>query len=1179
MPRKAYIADLKSAAESLSIPNISNVKQGSDDGEFKFECVVEDTTFTISALIPDVSEYPSYHSYMLFTDDAPASVAGNLEAIAEAASRKPLANLLQSVSKRLSTDRDGDHKMIDSQLSDGEDDEDEEEDYEEEEDEYDYFADEDAPRSMQPASAAEDAVSAGSVNPTPAFRRRYRADLRAAKDAGFRVGVLGSLKEGGACFVSVSCRISKFGVPTEAMQAWHVKPSEYFVVVFQFPHGYKSTDDLQSLPDYSVSQNLAARVGVCNHYKPSLREAIRVFTVLNKEDEMRKAAEESQGLTQSNADDKQRLRSCFISRPLNELFNRFWKLLSLRISKAMTWKGAEMFFNDSQGASHVANGTSVFVDQKYREVDGMAAKYPKLVNDDHLTETSTEYSLPLLGMQFAVRHFVRCTEFCLVCFDKLPEDVQAIKPYVCDKELCLFQYISLGFGPSLEHEILTQPKVVDLLVSFCYVRAANYKLVDFPTGLNIVVPPSRAYASDYPATQGTQPASTPGPEIKARYNEATDELMFPNQNEPCPLRVGDWVVICDVKGRHCRVAEVVLWPTLKLGKPVMLNSPKTHSYDPSTKSTADEEEKNPPTPSNEFLDAVVIKYSQDFDQLRESSRRAAICAMLDLLPPISELQHYLKRHSMNSLSSWVDRIPAGVLALLRWIVATNRACILQVEEKSESSDTVWGMPGWTQFRFAMGAPDKELKFVQAVNATKTRLKLKYETLFAWHGSPLYNWHSIIRQGLRFDYTAHGRAFGNGVYHSQDLNTSMGYSQIYGYGTGHWQSSELRASQAVALNEIVNAPKEYVSSSPHLVVQHLDWIQTRYLFVKAGNSVCGLISRTSDRETETQPQPAKFIEQDPTRTCRGVGEIVIPASAIARSRRDGRVQSASPKRRKTSRGKSASDPIILDEYDDDDTSSVATLEEDRAIIEEEEDDDVAGNTLALTPNSTKGKIMALFSKLGKSKSKSDFVPGSLDYSKLPMLKEPTYANPATTRRLMKDFQMLVKTQSEASDLADLGWYIDPDRVENMYQWIVELHSFDPTLGLAEDMKVKGLKSIVLELRFPAQYPMSPPFVRVIQPRFLCFLQGGGGHVTAGGAMCMELLTNNGWSAVLSIESLLLQVRTAITSTDPRPARLDTRSHSVAYGVGEAVEAYIRACNMHGWKMPEGFREFALGGTLV
>jgi ubiquitin-conjugating enzyme E2 Q len=211
----------------------------------------------------------------------------------------------------------------------------------------------------------------------------------------------------------------------------------------------------------------------------------------------------------------------------------------------------------------------------------------------------------------------------------------------------------------------------------------------------------------------------------------------------------------------------------------------------------------------------------------------------------------------------------------------------------------------------------------------------------------------------------------------------------------------------------------------------------------------------------------------------------------------------------------------------------------------------------------------------SKPLTDYVPGTLDYSTLPMLRQPAWASSGATKCLMRDFKALMKTQSEQPP-HELGWHIDEDNVENMYQWIVELHSFDPNLPLAQDMKKRGVKSVVLELRFGRDYPMVPPFVRVIRPRFLSFAAGGGGHVTAGGAMCMELLTNDGWSAVSSIESVLVQVRMAITSLDPKPARLESGGRN-DYGVGEAVEAYIRACAMHGWTVPTGFKEMAYGGA--
>ena len=182
------------------------------------------------------------------------------------------------------------------------------------------------------------------------------------------------------------------------------------------------------------------------------------------------------------------------------------------------------------------------------------------------------------------------------------------------------------------------------------------------------------------------------------------------------------------------------------------------------------------------------------------------------------------------------------------------------------------------------------------------------------------------------------------------------------------------------------------------------------------------------------------------------------------------------------------------------------------------------------------------------------------------------------RLNRELKTILKIQ-ETAPCEELGWYIDADLISNVYQWIVELHSFDATLPLARDMKAAGSSSIVLEIRFGKDYPHSPPFVRVIRPRFLPFMNGGGGHVTGGGAMCLELLTNSGWSAVSSIESVLLQVRMAIMSLEPKPARLESTIKGAQrdYGTAEAMDAYIRACRSHGWQVPEDFQDFASGSA--
>lgn len=211
-------------------------------------------------------------------------------------------------------------------------------------------------------------------------------------------------------------------------------------------------------------------------------------------------------------------------------------------------------------------------------------------------------------------------------------------------------------------------------------------------------------------------------------------------------------------------------------------------------------------------------------------------------------------------------------------------------------------------------------------------------------------------------------------------------------------------------------------------------------------------------------------------------------------------------------------------------------------------------------------------------KTDFVEGSLDQSALPMLDPPLYATPMATKTLNRNLQEILEVQKKTPS-HELGWYIDASLINNVYQWIVELHSFEADLPLAKDMKSAGYTSIVLEIRFGKEYPFSPPFVRVIRPRFLPFLSGGGGHVTAGGAMCMELLTNSGWSSVSSIEGVLLQVRLALSNLEPKPARLEglgKKQSNQDYGTGEAMAAYVRACQAHGWQVPKDFQDFASSG---
>jgi len=138
-----------------------------------------------------------------------------------------------------------------------------------------------------------------------------------------------------------------------------------------------------------------------------------------------------------------------------------------------------------------------------------------------------------------------------------------------------------------------------------------------------------------------------------------------------------------------------------------------------------------------------------------------------------------------------------------------------------------------------------------------------------------------------------------------------------------------------------------------------------------------------------------------------------------------------------------------------------------------------------------------------------------------------------------------------------------------------------------MFCRKINSIIFEIRFPPDFPLSPPFFRIITPRFLPFIHGGGGHVTGGGSICMDLLTASGeytlsllsisptssfysisgWLPSYSIPAIIMQIKLAISNLDPRPARL-APNWTQNYGVSEALAGYKRAAATHQWQLPSG-----------
>ncbi|KAL2155287.1 hypothetical protein VTH82DRAFT_28 [Thermothelomyces myriococcoides] len=1228
-----FKADVLTTARKVAngkIPGVRSINTGESDGEVVIEYhhdLLADVY--IHALAQNVDEYPDENMFILWTDDPdpPAPVTAVVKAAQEYLLGMSVYEMVTELAHRLEKeiDRAGNGEVASLGDFTGQD----ENDYYGTTFDTDYSSDGDEfglPSLSEQRSRPRLNVSLNQRE----LLRRIRRDLREVRKAGYRVGFLDGLgKDSTVGTIALSIRVDKLALSNEAMEAWDVKPTEYIVLLVRFDRQYYPLD--QVLHQAASHTRVAFRIGKCNKHKPSTEQAIRAFAtprhfVSVDGREPVPAAEGDRSET--------RFEKLLISNSLDSFMcASFVSLLKIREARCCSWEKA----NDVLLSRMSLVAEESWADGSHSDADpNNTAPEPEpirvLGEPDHLLQkhNESERSFPLIAVQFAIRYFVRCTEYCLRCHRPLERGFEALRPYVCSDPLCLFQYMAMGLGPSIEHEILTEPYVVDLLVSLCYAaiqpvfpnRAAakpsqtthsKFPIRSFPAGLRLRVPDL------------TNPTAVT---FKGRLSADGERVVFEDEIAESfngRLASGIWLAFRDPVTRvirHARVKEVygspktaaievigdsaVYWTISQYSPQYLLDQQASSRTPDSTK----------PSEETDGHMVEIYLYDTEFDSLDDMGKAAAMRHVLDTLPPILDIEEWLASHPGHSFRA-MGRISPAAASLLQWIVSSNRSCILQVDRsralaeraragaknekaatstmatgpseiaraagrgKNREHERILGMDGWVQFRFAQGAPDKELRFNRALQEVAARRNISDNpTIFAWHGSNLANWHSILRTGLDFQDINNGRSFGNGVYFSRWQDTSVTYAS----NGQPWPNSSLGITNCLSLNEIINAPDKFVSSHPHYVVSQLDWHQCRYLFVQ---TTAGRTNRWAQKQeiNSSTATSQTFYPQAEGREAFGQDRtpLKIPLCAIP-LRTIGSAPTLSPDSAKRAM-------LLLEESEDEDS------EDESYLMSDDEDDNfykppskrttsrASSMSAAELPNQFVKRdgspISASISSVSHGLTK--FEPGKLDFSTLPRLKPPSFATNAATKSLSRELRHLQALQAK-TPLHELGWYIDFDNVSNLYQWIVELHSFDVSLPLAQDMELAKVTSVVLEMRFGPEFPFSPPFVRVIRPRFLPFIEGGGGHVTAGGAMCMELLTESGWSPANSMESVLLQVRMALCNMEPRPARLNPRllrntgahlGQIWDYNIGEAIEAFTRAAISHGWTVPKELKLTAMG----
>jgi ubiquitin-conjugating enzyme E2 Q len=162
------------------------------------------------------------------------------------------------------------------------------------------------------------------------------------------------------------------------------------------------------------------------------------------------------------------------------------------------------------------------------------------------------------------------------------------------------------------------------------------------------------------------------------------------------------------------------------------------------------------------------------------------------------------------------------------------------------------------------------------------------------------------------------------------------------------------------------------------------------------------------------------------------------------------------------------------------------------------------------------------------------------------------------RLMKELKEIYRSENFKKGV----YSIDLEK-DSLYEWYVKLKKVDPDSQLAVDMrqmeKTISQDHLLFHFVFKDTFPFEPPFVRLVSPTIT------NGFVLGGGALCMELLTKQGWTSAYSVESLIMQIAATLVKGKARIS-FDTKS---AYSLAKAQQSFKSLVHIHsksGWYTP-------------
>uniref|UniRef100_H2YEH1 UBC core domain-containing protein n=1 Tax=Ciona savignyi TaxID=51511 RepID=H2YEH1_CIOSA len=165
-----------------------------------------------------------------------------------------------------------------------------------------------------------------------------------------------------------------------------------------------------------------------------------------------------------------------------------------------------------------------------------------------------------------------------------------------------------------------------------------------------------------------------------------------------------------------------------------------------------------------------------------------------------------------------------------------------------------------------------------------------------------------------------------------------------------------------------------------------------------------------------------------------------------------------------------------------------------------------------------------------------------------------------RRLMKEFRFLKKASEDSQGAFEVSPSTDIDgEASDLSEWDIKYYKFDESSHLWRSMVDHGVDFIHFRVSFPSDFPFSPPFVRLVSP----YIENG--FVMNGGAICLEVLTAQGWSSAYTVEALLVQVAAALAHGGAVVSKHQKRKqHKLTKKRAEAeFQRIVKIHSKYGW----------------